>query len=365
MTDRMLVQGNEAVGWGALAAECDGFFGYPITPQNEIPEFFAREMPKRGKVFVQSQSETGAIMMLYGGAAAGFRVMTSTSGPGWSLMQEGMSHLAAAELPCVVVLVQRGGPGQGSIRHAQMDYRCVTRTGGSGGYRNIVLTPASVQETHDLVQLAFYLADKYSNPVVVLSDGVMGLVAETLEVKKLDFGPLPEKPWAVKGRDNHPDKVRRYVHTYPGSGPPPPRGYANYVRWLEHIGQKYQEAMDREVRYESYRADDARLLLVAYGYVSRVCKEAINNARAEGRKVGLIRPVTVWPFPSKVIKEKADEGCRFLVVEDSLGQMVDDVQMSVLGGAEVNFMGLLSRHLPTDAGMILPGKVLEEIRRLS
>ncbi|RLC94808.1 MAG: 3-methyl-2-oxobutanoate dehydrogenase subunit beta [Chloroflexi bacterium] len=364
MTDRMLVQGNEAVGWGALVAECDGFFGYPITPQNEITEFFAREMPKRGKVFVQSQSETGSIMMVFGGAAAGFRVMTSTSSPGWSLMQEGMSHLATAELPCVVVLVQRGGPGQGSIRHAQMDYLCVTRTGGGGGYKNIVLAPASVQETHDLVQMAFYLADKYSNPVVVLLDAILGLVAETLEFKKLDFGPLPEKAWAVRGRDIQEDKGRRYIHTYPGAAPPP-RGYPNYVSWLEHIGQKYQQMKDSEVRYETYRTDDAELLLVAYGYVSRVCKEAVNSARAEGRKVGLIRPITLWPFPSQVLSEKADQGCRFLVIEDSLGQMVDDVKMAVLGRAEVNFMGVLSRHIPTDGGMILPGRVLQEIRRLS
>ncbi len=365
MTDRILVQGNEAVGWGALAAGCDGFFGYPITPQNEIPEFFAREMPGRGKVFVQTQSETGAIMMLFGGAAAGFRVMTSTSSPGWSLMQEGMSHLAAAELPCVIVLVQRGGPGQGSIRHAQMDYMCVTRTGGGGGYKNIVLAPASVQETHDLVQLAFHLADKYSNPVVVLSDGVLGLVAETLERKTLDFGPVPDKPWAVRGRGKHPDGGRRYVHTYPGSGPPPPRGCANYVRWLEHLGQKYQEARDSEVRYEAYGDEDARLVLVAYGYVSRVCKEAINNARNEGRKVALVRPISLWPFPSQVLAGKADRGCRFLVIEDCLGQMVDDVRMSVLGRAEVDFMGVLSRHIPTDGGMILPGRILEEIRRLT
>jgi 2-oxoglutarate ferredoxin oxidoreductase subunit alpha len=364
MTDRMLVQGNEAVGWGALAAGCDGFFGYPITPQNEIPEFFAREMPKRGKVFVQSQSETGAIMMLFGGAAAGFRVMTSTSSPGWGLMQEGMSHLAAAELPCVVVLVQRGGPGQGSIRHAQMDYLCVTRTGGGGGYKNIVLAPASVQETHDLVQLAFHLADKYSNPVVVLSDGVLGLVAETLETKTLEFGPVPEKPWAVRGRARQPDGVRRYIHTYPGTAPPP-RGYPNYVSWLEHTDQKYRQMKEAEVRYEAYRTDDAGLILVAYGYVSRVCKEAVNNARAEGRRVGLVRPVSLWPFPAPVIEQKAREGCRFLVVEDSLGQMVDDVRMAVLGRAEVEFMGLLSRHIPTDAGMILPGRILQEIRRLS
>ena len=363
MGQRMLVQGNEAVGWGALGAGCDGFFGYPITPQNEVPEWFAREMPKRGKVFVQPQSETGAIMMLYGGAAAGFRVMTSTSSPGWGLMQEGMSHLAAAELPCVVVVVQRGGPGQGSVRHAQMDYLCITRTGGGGGYKNIVLAPASVQEIHDLVQLAFHLADKYCNPVVVLSDGILGLIAETLEVKVIDFGPLPQKDWAVRGRDRQKGGIRRFIHTYP-SGAPPPGGYPNYVAWLDHTGQKYRQMTESEVRYEAYRCEDAQLVLVAYGYVSRVCKEAINMARAEGLRAGLIRPITLWPFPYQVLRDKVNLGCRFLAVEDSLGQMVEDVRVGIQGLAEIHFLGLLSRHLPTDAGMILPGTVLKEIRRL-
>ena len=364
MTERMLVQGNEAVGWGALCAGCDGFFGYPITPQNEISEWFAAEFPMRGKIFVQSQSETGAIMMLYGGAAGGFRVMTSTSGPGWSLMQEGMSHLAAAELPCVVVLVQRGGPGQGSIRHAQMDYRCVTRTGGAGGYRNIVLAPASVQEIHDLVQLAFHLADKYCNPVVVLSDGILGLIAESLEVRELDFDPLPEKHWALKGRDKHNDGHRRFVHTYPSTSPPR-GGQENYLRWLEYMGQKYQQMEDSEPRYEEYKSEGAGLVLVAYGYPSRVCKEAVDVARAEGMKVDLIRPITAWPFPYQVIREKAESGCKFLVVEDSLGQLVDDVKIAVQGRTEVHLLSMLSRHIPTDGGMILPGAVLKEIQRLA
>jgi len=364
MTERMLIQGNEAVGWGALNASCDGFFGYPITPQNEVPEWFAAEFPKRGKVFVQSQSENGAIMMLYGGAAGGSRVMTSTASPGWSLMQEGMSHLAAAELPCVVVLVQRGGPGQGSIQHAQMDYLCVTRTGGGGGYKNISLAPASVQEVHDMVQLAFHLADKYSNPVLVVSDGIVGLFAETVELKTLDFGPLPEKDWALRGRDNQKAGIRGYVHNFP-SGAPPRGGYRNYVPWLEHMGQKFQQMTDTEVRYEPYELEDAELVLVAFGYVSRVCKEAIDMARADGIKVGLIRPITLWPFPFKPIREKTDRGCRFLVVEDNLGQMVEDVNMAVEGRTEVHFLGILSRHLPTGGGMILPGRVLEEIRRLS
>jgi 2-oxoglutarate ferredoxin oxidoreductase subunit alpha len=363
LLERMLVQGNEAVGWGALSAGCDAFFGYPITPQNEIPEWFSREFPKRGKIFVQSQSEVGSIMMVYGGAAAGFRVMTSTSSPGWALMQEGMSHLAAAELPCIIVLVQRGGPGQGSIRHAQMDYLCTTR-GGTGGYKNIILAPASVQETHDLVQLAFYLADKYRNPVIVLSDGILGLIRESVEMKTIDFGPLPEKDWAVRGRERQKDKGFRFVHSGVGTAAILVLGYPNYISWLEHMDEKYEE-MESELKYESYQAEDAELLLVAYGYPARVCKEAINMARAEGLKVGLLRPITLWPFPSQVLKDKVDLGCKFLVVEDSLGQMVEDVRNAVQERSKVHFLGMLSRHLPTDGGMILPSRVLEKIRRLS
>ena len=362
MVDRMLVQGNEAVGWGALAAGCDGFFAYPITPQNEIPEWFAREFPKRGKVFLQSQSETGSINMLYGGAAAGFRVMTSTSGLGWALMQEGMSQLAAAELPCVIVMVQRGGPGMGSIRHAQMDYLFTTR-GGVGGYKTIVLAPASVQEIHDLVQLAFHLSDRYCNPVVVLSDGILGLIAEPLEARPLDFGPLPEKDWALKGRDSHKDGESHFLHSTPGAVPPR-GGFADYTSWLEHMDGKFQQMTDSELRYEAYQLEGAKLLLVAYGYVARVCKEAISMARADGLKVGLLRPITLWPFPYDVLRDKLQQGCGFLVVEDSLGQLVEDVRIAAQGQTEVHFLGLASRHLTTDGGMILPGKVLGKIREL-
>jgi len=360
MGERIFAQGNEAVGWGALSAGCDGFFGYPITPQNEIPEWFSREFPKRGKVFVQSQSETGSINMLYGGAAAGFRVMTSTSGPGWALMQEGMSHLATAELPCVVVLVQRGGPGQGSVRHAQMDYLSVTRGGGQGGYKNIVLAPVSVQETHDLVQLAFHLADKYRNPVIVLTDGLLGLIAEPLEVKTIEFSPLPEKDWATRGREKQTDGNRRFINSYPSGAPP----YENYIAWLEHIGKKYQQMADSELRHATYQVEDAELLLIAYGYSARVSQEALIMARAQGLKVGLIRPTTLWPFPYQMIRDRVDTGCRFLVVEDSLGQLVEDVRIAVQGRTEVHLLGIRSRHIPTDGGMILPGRVLEEIKRL-
>ncbi|MDY7032049.1 MAG: 3-methyl-2-oxobutanoate dehydrogenase subunit VorB [Thermodesulfobacteriota bacterium] len=362
MTERMFIQGNEAVGWGALYAGCDGFFGYPITPQNEVTQWFAREFPERGRVFLQSQSEVGSINMLYGGAAAGFRVMTSTSSPGWGLMQETISHCVAAELPCVIVLVQRGGPGAGSIRHAQMDYITATRGGGQGGYKNIVLAPGSVQEIHDLVQLAFYLADKYRNPVIILTDGILGQVSESVEAKTIDFGMLPEKDWALKGRDKQKDKKSRLVNSAAGVLPLPP--YPNYISWLKHMEQKYQEMEKGELRYETYKTEDAELILVAYGYTSRVSKEAVNMAREEGIKAGLIRPISVWPFPYEVVKEKAMAGCKFLVVEDSLGLLKDDVNIGVEGRVEVHLVGILSRHIPTDGGMIMPGTVFDEIKRL-
>lgn len=277
-------------------------------------------------------------------------------------MQEGMSSIAGAELPCVVVLVQRGGPGGGSIRHSQMDYMSATRGGGGGGYKNIVLAPASVQEVHDLIQLAFYLADKYLNPVVMLSDGIIGQIAENLEMKTIDFGPLPEKDWAVRGVGRQKDGKRRMILHGRGviAGPP----YFTYVNFLDHLKEKYQKMADTEVRYETYQTDDAEMILVAYGYVARVAKEAVKMAREEGLRVGLLRPITLWPFPYKQIKEKAELGCKFLVAEDSMGLLVDDVRIGVEGKAEVHLLDISARHMPTDGGMILPGRVFQEIRRL-
>lgn len=357
MSQRLLVPGNEAVGWGALSAGCDAFFGYPITPQNEIPAFFAKEMPKRGKVFVQSQSETGSINILFGGGAAGARAMTSTSSPGWSLMQEGMSHIAFADVPAVIVLVQRGGPGTGSTRHAQMDYLSATR-GAHGGYKTIVLAPASVQENHDLVQLAFHLADKYRGPVVVLTDAIIGQMSEPLEVKTLDFGPLPEKDWALRGKAQHEDGKARNVHSAHGMQHP------IYLPQIKKLYEKYRDIEAKEVRYETYREDDASLLLVAFGYVARVSQEAVNMARAEGLKVGLFRPVTLWPFPARPLKERAEKGLRFLVIEDNMGQMVDDVRLAVEGKARVDWLGVFARHLDTPAGLIFPERVLEEVKKI-
>jgi len=355
---RILAEGNEAVGWGAISAGCHCFFGYPISPQNEIIEFLAREMPKRGGIFVQSQCETGTINHLYGAAAAGVRAMTSTSSPGWGLMQEGMSNLVAARLPCVVVLIQRVGPGVQRLEHAQMDYNSATGGGGGGGYKNIVLAPDSVQETHDLIQLAFHLADKYRNPVVVLSDGLMGHVVEPLEIKILDFGPLPEKDWAVARRGQHKDGKHRAI----ASSYNPLEG-ETYVSYLCDMRTRY-EAMESEVRYEEYKTDDAELILVAYGYCARVSKEAVNAARAEGLKAGLLRPITLWPFPNQAVCDKAEKGCKFLAVEDSLGLMVKDVKIAVDGKSEVYLVDVTFRHNPSESGVIMPGRVLEEIRRL-
>lgn len=359
MRERMLAEGNEAIGWGALSAGCNCFFGYPITPQNEVIELLARELPKRGGVFVQSQCETGTINMLYGAAATGVRAMTSTSSPGWGLMMEGMSDLAAARLPCVVVLVQRVGPGVQRLTHSQQDYHSATKGGGPGGYRTVVLAPASVQETHDLMQLAFYLADKYRNPVVLLSDGLMGHVLEPLELKTLEFGPLPEKDWAITARGRHPEGK----HVAVGPSYNPLKG-ESFVSYLVDMRNAYEQIEATEVRCEEYRTDDADLVLVAYGYCARVAEDAIDSARDEGLKAGLLRPITLWPFPNQAIRDHVARGCRFLVVEDSLGQMVDDVKYAVEGKTEVHLADITFRHLQSEDGVIMPGRVLEEIRRL-
>jgi 2-oxoglutarate ferredoxin oxidoreductase subunit alpha len=365
MGERLFVIGNEAIGWGALNAGCDAYIGYPITPQNETTEWFASEFPKRGKVFIQSQSEVGSINILFGAAGTGHRAMTSTSGPGWGLMQEGMSHLSNGELPCVISLVQRGGPGAGTTRHGQMDYLSATWGGGNGGYKNIVLTPASVQESHDFIQLAFYLADKYRNPVIVMTDGLLGQMAEPLELKTLEFGPLPEKDWAIRGLANQPDGIRRAVSAMQGLLPLPPYPpYIGFLDLLKALDKKYEEMEKNEVRYETYLIDDADLIIVAYGYTARVSKEIVKTARKDGLSIGMIRPLTVWPFPYQVIRDKALQGCRFLAVEDSLGQLVEDVKIGVQGKTEVHLLGALSRHDPGDGGMILPDTVANEVYRL-
>jgi 2-oxoglutarate ferredoxin oxidoreductase subunit alpha len=284
--------------------------------------------------------------------------MTSTSGPGFSLMQEGISSMANAELPGIIVDVQRGGPGSGTIRQAQQDYLQSTRGGGHGDYRTLVLAPNSSQECCDLTQLAFHLGDKYRNPVIILSDAIIGRLREIVNVETIDFGPLPYKNWAIRGAANQKDGKRRIVDHSADLYHRDP----DYVSFMRRLSDKIEQMSENELRFEKYQTEDAELVLVAYGYTSRVAKEAVNMARADGIKAGLIRPITVWPFPYNAIKEKANQGSKFLVVEDSLGQMIDDVLFAVEGKTDVHFVGVLDRHIPTDGGMILPDKVYEKIK---
>ena len=351
---KIIAKGNEAVCWGAVSADCHYFFGYPVTPQNEITEWFAAEYPKQGWSFVQGESEWAVTGMLFGASAAGARVITSTAGPGWGLMQEILSSIAAANLPVVIVVVQRGGPGQGTTSHAQMDYSVSTR-GGHGGWHNIVLGPSSVQENCDMVQWGFHLADKYRIPVVVLTDAIVGQMVEKLEIKKLEFGPLPAKNWAMAGHGVKGPKFDM-IASAPGM-------IGSYVDSLRAMQTNWDTIAREEVRWEDYKTEDADLVLVAYGYPSRACMEAVDIARAEGLKVGLLRPITLWPFPYAAVKKHTDRGAKLMVVEDSLGQLVDDVRIAVGPDKPVSQVTALDRHNPTYSGMIMPDVVLNKIRQ--
>ena len=366
MAEKIVIDGNEAIARGAIQAGCKYFFGYPITPQNEIPEFMSRELPKIGGSYVQSESETGAAYMVYGGALAGARVMTSTSSAGFSLMQEGISYMAEAEMPAVVVNVMRMGPGVGTGGgHAQTDYRQVTKGGGHGAYRCIVLAPYSAQECYDFMQLAFYLADKYRIVVLVVSDFVLGRTAELVELKTIEFGPLPEKDWALKGTAQKGGKRRGYVgmaFSYQG-----PHVYH------QHMIERYQTIVDSEVRYDTYKAEDAELLLLCYGSTARMAKGAVDMARAEGFKVGIFRPISLWPFPEEEVRQAASAVGKVLVIEDSPGELVEDVRNAVQGRVPVHLLGIGARQVSLSVGALAVGKttgylyperILEEVKRL-
>jgi len=353
MIQPVLCTGNRAVCYGALDAGCRHFFGYPITPQNEIPEFMASELPKIGGIYKQSESEVSSINMVYGAAAAGVRVMTSTSSPGFSLMQEGISGIAAAELPCVLVQVKRAGPGLGTTQTGQMDYFQATKGGGHGGYRQIVLAPHSIQETYELVQLAFHLADLYRIMVIVLMDGILGQMEELLIRNPLQLGPLPKKDWALVGKGKKGGK-RDVVSSLLLLRD-------DYLRYQSSIMEKYQSIEREEVRYEAVHDKDAEVVLVSYGSTARTCLEAVVRARKEGMKWGLFRPVTLWPFPGDALR-KISERLKFIVVvEDSMCQLIEDVRLVTEGKVPVHFIGSLSRHLPSSGGMIFPERVYEEV----
>ncbi len=357
MAEKILASGNDAVGYGAIQAGCKYFFGYPITPQNEIAEFMSRELPKIGGVYLQSDGENAAANMLLGGAATGERVMTATSSPGFSLMHEAISHMALMELPTVIVEVMRLGPGGGTGgQQGQTDYCAATKGGGHGGFRSIVLAPYSVQEIFDYTQLGFHLADKYRILVIVLSDFILCRGSEPLELRTLDLPPLPEKTWGLKGKGQ---KGGRYDYHFSALVQ-----QESVVDYFLRQDEKYRQIKEAEIRFETYNTEGAELLLMAYGSSARTTKRAMNMAREKGLKVGMLRPISVWPFPEQAVREAAVKAGKVLVVEDSGRQMVEDVECAVQGKVPVHFLGIWGRHDKRAAGLIYPERILQEIESL-
>jgi 2-oxoisovalerate ferredoxin oxidoreductase alpha subunit len=333
---RQLCKGNVAVVKGAILAGCEAYYGYPITPASEIAEAAALYLPQVGGTFLQAESEVAAINMVYGAAAAGIRVMTASSGPGLSLMQEGMSYLAGAELPCVVVDVVRAGPGLGNIAPEQSDYFALVKGGGHGNYRNIVLAPASVQEMAELTALAFELADKYRNPAVVMADGFVGQMMEPLDLEYREI-VAPPKPWAVRGSAATRKNLVTSIYLEPDD-------LEAHQRRME---AKYMRCQQAEARYELYETSDADVLLVGFGIVSRVLRSTVEEARREGLKVGLFRPITAWPFPSQALVQAASRVQKVIVIELSNGQLVEDVRLTLNGKVPVEFYGRVGGNVPS------------------
>lgn len=326
---KILMKGNEAIGAAAISAGCKYFFGYPITPQSELPAYLARELPRNGGVFLQAESEVAAANMVFGASAAGVRVMTSSSSPGISLKQEAISYLACGELPCLIVNVMRGGPGLGSIQPSQADYFQATKGGGHGDYRLIVLAPDSVQEMVDLTRLAFDLSDKYRTPAMLLADGILGQMMEPVEMG--EYQPsIPAKPWAVTGCHSRPPNIITTIHLMP----------EDLERHNLKLQEKYRQIQEQEERWEAWMTEGAEYLVVAYGTMARVAKSAVRAARQKGVKAGLVRPISLWPFPGGAFRNL--EGVRAILVEElSAGQMVEDVRLAVNGRVPVQFQGRL------------------------
>lgn len=341
---KVLMKGNEAIGAAAIKAGCKYFFGYPITPQNELPEYMAREMPKIDGVFVQAESEVAAINMVYGAAGAGARVMTSSSSPGIALKQEGITYIAGAELPCVIVNIVRGGPGLGGIQPAQSDYNQSTRGGGNGDYKLLVYAPANLQEMVDLMQEAFDAADYYRNPVMMVGDGMIGQMMEPIEFKEMPSRfTLPEKDWATTGT-----KGQRKPNIINSLALDPAELEKHNIK----LQAKYAEMKEKEVKFETYNMEKAELVLVAYGTTSRIVRNAINDLKEEGIEVGLIRPITLWPFPDKAFEEVPADCKGLMSVEMSMGQMVDDIKIASNGRWPVHFYGRSGGMIPTPEGVI-------------
>ncbi len=339
---KKLMKGCEAVAEAAIQAGCHYFFGYPITPQNDIPEYMAARLPKVGGCFLQAESEVAAINMVYGAAASGARCMTSSSSPGISLKQEGMTYLAGAELPCVVVNMVRGGPGLGSIQPSQGDYFQATRGGGHGDYHPIVLAPSSVQEAVDLMHDAFDLADIYRTPTMILADGISGQMMEPVEFHEQESRELPAKDWAATGWSPASNRPRAIVNSL----------YIEVDELQElndRLQARYQIIREKETRAELYNTEGAELIICAYGTVARICKSAIGLLEKKGYKVGLFRPITVWPFPEKELAGVMAQPSvkKAVTVEISAGQMVEDVRLTVNGTKPVEFFGKPGSYTPT------------------
>ena len=345
---KKLWKGNEAIAEAAIAAGCRYFFGYPITPQNEIPEYLSWRMPEVGGAFIQAESEVSAINMVYGAGGAGGRVMTSSSSPGISLKMEGISYCAGAEIPCVIVNISRAGPGLGGIQPAQGDYFQAVKGGGHGDYRCLVYAPSSIQELTDITVKAFDKADEYRSPVMIISDGLLGQMMEPAEIPPMrDLKTLPKKDWAATGNT---DFKRRVIDSI--------RINAEELEKHNHLLAAKYESMKKDIEVEKYMTDDAEVVLVAYGSVARITKAAVNSLRKDGIKAGLIRPITLFPYPSDTIAKVAAQACvkKFVAVELSMGQMVEDVKLSVNGAKPVEFFGRAG-------GIVMvPGEIVKYVK---
>jgi 2-oxoglutarate ferredoxin oxidoreductase subunit alpha len=346
---KVLMTGNAAIGEAAIRSGCQSYFGYPITPQNELTEYMAANLSRRkGCSFIQAESELAAINMVYGASLVGVRAMTSSSSPGISLKQEGISYLAACELPAVIVNMSRGGPGLGSIVAAQSDYFQATRGGGHGDYRTIVLAPSSVQELADLTHKAFDLADKYKIPVIILGDGILGQMMEPVEFNHEAPEELPIRSDALRGAKGRPSKFIKTFTSDPAQ--------LEEINWS--LFRRYELIKKDEAARETFLVDDADLIVVAFGVAARIAKGAIKTVRANGLKVGLLRPITLWPFPDEALKELVKGVKQFLVFEMNMGQMVEDVQLALEGKGEISFYGRPGGVIPT------PSEVARVISRL-
>lgn len=357
---KQLIKGNEAIVKSAVLAGCRAFYGYPITPASEIAEAAAYYLPQSGGTFLQAESEVAAINMIYGAAAAGVRSMTASSGPGISLMQEGLSYLAGAELPCVIADIMRAGPGLGNIAPEQGDYFQVVKGGGHGNYRALVLAPDSVQEMADLTALAFELADEYRNPVYVLADGYIGQMMEPVEFSSRAIEP-PPAAWSVQGTAETRKNLISSIYLEPDA----------MERHVRHLDAKYRRAEREAVRFEAVQIEDAEIVLVGYGIVARILKAVVEQARGQGLRVGLLRPITLFPFPTAVIRELCRHTAVFGVVELSTGQMVEDVRLAVEGSRPVEFYGRAGGNVPSAEEVLefvwdiakpcWPDSILEEV----